>query len=189
MKTLLKVCLWVFISLFSLLVCAGVAWQPTRMLIMVTLFPPTVIEVGDKMVDTKLLDIDGNKKHLSDYMSNKYMLLCFYSTGCGPCINSVPELKEVSEMYSENLTLIDINLDTERYWKKSMEKRNNTWANLRDPKSHAGIAAKYGNDLGVPYFVIISPEGKVVDRWNGYRNELIKEKMSENILNKITLIQ
>jgi len=52
------------------------------------------------------------------------------------------------------------------------------WVNIRDPKSFGGLAANYGVN-GIPYYVIISPAGKVVDKWGGYGNGFIKRKVSE----------
>ena len=59
-----------------------------------------------------------------------------------------------------------------------MSKYDISWINLRDPKSHAGLAGEYGNELTVPYFVIISPEGKIVDKWYGYEKGVIKNQVS-----------
>ena len=188
MKTFLKISL---LALFSLSCIAATSQSSfihaVRTLALIKIFPPSVVEVGDNMVDAKLFDIDGNKKQLSDYLSNKYLLLTFGSYNCGVFEMSLPEMKEVSEIYCDKLTIINVNLDSKPTWKKAMTKQNFPWINVRDPKSHAGLAGKYGNGLTVPYYVIISPEGKILDKWHGYT--YIKEKVNENILNKITLIQ
>jgi len=54
------------------------------------------------------------------------------------------------------------------------------WVNIRDPKSFGGLAASYGV-IGIPYYVIISPEGKIVDKWAGYATGYLKMKVGENI--------
>jgi thiol-disulfide isomerase/thioredoxin len=134
------------------------------------------------MVDAKFLDINGKKKHLSDYMSNKYLLLNF-GGGCGHFKASLPELEEVSETYNENLTLIVINVDTKAQWRELMAKYNIPGVNLHDPKTVRGLAYKYGAKFTIPHYVIISPEGRVVDRWTGYPGKgSIKGKLNENVL-------
>ena len=142
------------------------------------LFPPQVVEIGDDMVDTEFFDGDGNAKHFSDY-SGKYLFLNFWSSSCGYCIMSLPELKEVSENYHENLTVISISLDIDAKWKDAMDKYDMPWVNLRDPKGYGGLIANYG--IGTPYNVIISPDGKVLDKWMGYGNGYFKSKATENI--------
>jgi Peroxiredoxin len=143
------------------------------------LFPSTVVEIGDDFADTDLLDKDGNVKHLADYLG-EYLLLDFWSRGCGPCIMALPEMKEISETYSEKLTIISISLDTDIMWKEAMVKHDMPWVNIRDPKSYGGLAANYGVK-GIPNYVMISPEGKIIDKWMGFRNGSLKKKMSENI--------
>ena len=54
-----------------------------------TLSPRKVVRVGDDLVDGDLYDTDGNVHHLSEF-SGKYILLDFWSVGCGPCMESIP---------------------------------------------------------------------------------------------------
>ena len=152
---------------------------PMGQLITVSLFPLAVVEVGDDMADADLLDSDGNKKHLSNYLG-KYLLLDFWSRGCGPCIIALPEMKEVLETYSDKLTIISISLDTDAVWKESMTTHNMPWINIRDPKAMGGLAVSYGV-TGIPNYIMISPEGKIIDKWAGYGTGYLKEKVSENI--------
>jgi len=145
------------------------------------LFPPPIAEVGDDMIDADLLDINGNIKNISDYFdSNKYLLLDFWYKACGHCLNAFPEMKEVLETYIENLIIICISFDTDDIWKKALSEFDNPWIKLRDPKFDGGLAANYGS-IGAPYYVMISPEGKVVDKWFGYGKGHFKKKVSENI--------
>ena len=36
-------------------------------------------------------------------------------------------------------------------------------------------------DIGIPNYVLISPEGIIVDKWAGYATGLLKQKVGENI--------
>ena len=89
-------------------------------------------------------------------------------------------MKEIAETYSENLTIIGIYLDTDAGWKKALATHDTPGINLRDPKAFGGVAANYGV-TGIPNYVIISPEGKVVDNWAGYGRGYLKMKVSQNI--------
>ena len=143
------------------------------------LFPPAVVGVGDDMADTDFFDTNGNTKHLSDY-SGKYLLLDFWSRGCGPCIMALPEMKEISETYADKLTIISISLDTDAAWKEAMTIHDMPWVNIRDPKGMGGLAANY-DVAGIPNYVMISPEGKIIDKWMGFGEGYLKRKVSENI--------
>ena len=143
------------------------------------LFPPPVVGIGDDIVDTDLIDKNGNTTKISDYLG-KYLLLDFWSLSCGPCIMSLPEMKEISEIYSEKLTIISISLDTKSRWELATNTYDMPWINIRDPKSYGGLAANYGVN-GIPSYVMISPEGKVIDKWGGFGEGNLKRKVNKNI--------
>jgi len=52
------------------------------------------------------------------------------------------------------------------------------WVNIRDPKAMGGLIASYGA-RGIPYYVVISPEGKVIDQWFGYFDGFITKKSGQ----------
>jgi len=80
----------------------------------------------------------------------------------------------------DSLVLISISLDTDTRWREAMNQHDMTWVNIRDPKGYGGLAANYGVN-GIPYYIIISPEGKVVDKWMGFDHGLITRKVSESV--------
>ena len=145
----------------------------------VYLFPLARVSVGDNMPDADLLDVDGNTKHIADYLG-KYLLLDFWSHGCVPCILALPEMREVAETYSDKLTIISISFDLDARWKEAMVKHDMPWVNIRDPKGMGGLASNY-RVSAIPHYVMISPEGKIVDKWVGFKEGWIKNKMVENI--------
>ena len=143
--------------------------------ITVNLFPPVVVKEGDEMADTELYDLDGKIHHLTDF-KGKYILLDFWSSGCGPCIMALPEMKEIQEQYKERLTVICLSSDTKSRWKVASAKHEMTWQNLSDLKQSAGLYAKYGVN-GIPNYVRNSPEGKIMKMWSGYGKGSLKLKM------------
>lgn len=153
------------------------------------LFPPKV-KIGDRMADDKLYDLNGTVHHLADY-KGKYLLLDFWSSGCVPCMYAMPELKEFSEKYKDSLVIVSLylgNNEIER-WKELSEEKGISWTNLNDCKGWWGMASRYGVK-GIPHFVIISPEGKVLDMWAGYGPQLIKLRIRpflEPRLEKMTI--
>lgn len=141
---------------------------------------PKPVNVGDKMVDGDLYDLEGNARHLSEF-KGKYILLDFWSQGCGPCLQSFPELKEVSEMYKDSLEIVSISMDTKESWSDFVERKGltgNQWNEFA--KGTTGLAAVY-QVQAIPRYVMISPEGIVVGMWSGYGPGSIKEKVQHLI--------
>ena len=130
------------------------------------LFPPVIVKIGDEMVDADLYDLEGNLHHLDEW-KGRYILLDFWSSGCGPCINAIPEMREIAEKYKEQLAIVSLSSDTEKRWKAASEEHKMTWYNWSDKKQTSGLYLKYGV-RGIPHYVLISPEGKIADTWGGY---------------------
>ena len=144
----------------------------------VLLFPPEVVKQGDRMYDGAVLyDLQGGEHRLSDYNEGKYLMLDFWSSGCGPCLQSFPELKAVSEELKDSLVVISISSDLEKEWQKASARHDITWANLNDKRGSIGIFSHYGI-YAFPSYVIVSPEGKIVKTFTGYSEGRIKQKLS-----------
>ena len=56
-------------------------------------YPPATVGVGDMMVDGDLYDANDSLRHISEF-KGKFILLDFWSSGCGPCVESIPEMGE-----------------------------------------------------------------------------------------------
>ena len=142
---------------------------------------PVSADIGDDMVDADLIDRDGNIRHLSEF-KGKYILLDFWNRGCGPCMKAFPEAAEISEAYKGTLEVVGICIGN----KKSMdavltkyEPKGNQWRQRN--LGAKGLVIAY-QVMSVPHYVLISPEGKILDMWTGYRKGLLKEKMKEWII-------
>ncbi len=137
--------------------------------------PPTVVKVGEEAVDADMYDLEGKVHRLAEFRG-KYVLLDFWSRGCGPCIMSQPELKEISEMYKDSLEVVSLSIENRKGWEEASKAHAMTWNNWNDLEETNGLYARYGV-RGIPHFVLISPERKVVDSWSGYGKGLLKLKV------------
>lgn len=137
---------------------------------------PERVGVGDEMVDGDLYDTDGNLRHLSEF-NGRYILLDFWSQGCGPCIASFPEMEEVIAAYGDRLEVVGISSDRKDIWLKYLSENKvggNQWNELR--MGNTGLAAAYGV-TGIPHYVMISPDGRILDIWAGYARNYLKSKV------------
>lgn len=137
--------------------------------------PPTVVKAGEEAVDADMYDLEGKVHRLAEFRG-KYVLLDFWSRGCGPCIMSQPELKEISERYKDSLEVVSLSIENRKGWEEASKAHAMTWNNWNDLEETNGLYARYGV-IGIPHFVLISPEGKVIDSWSGYGKGLLKLKV------------
>lgn len=137
--------------------------------------PPTVVKAGEEAADADMYDLEGKVHRLAEFRG-KYVLLDFWSRGCGPCIMSQPELKEISERYKDSLEVVSLSIENRKGWEEASKSHAMTWNNWNDLEETNGLYARYGV-IGIPHFVLISPEGKVIDSWSGYGKGLLKLKV------------
>lgn len=142
-------------------------------------FGAPIVTIGEYMPDALLPDTLKQTHMLSEYLG-KYILLNFWETHCGPCVRSVPELKEIYETYKDRMTIVSINTDIYRYsFRKGTEVKKFTWPSLwNEGWMNQGIAARYKVE-GIPAYFWISPEGIVLKQWNGYGPGSLKSVIKE----------
>lgn len=129
-----------------------------------------VLEIGEKYVDAELFDMQGNKHHLSEAFSNgHYVLLDFWNLGCGACRQSESELMEVYDRMKGKLEIIGINLDSISRWQNHEWSKKIVWKNWNDGKMwKGGIKSHYYDWNAVPFYVLLSPDGRILWEMAGY---------------------
>lgn len=111
-------------------------------------------------------DVNGKKVALSDF-KGKYVLLTFISTTCEACNEILPHaVKEYDIVKKEkmNIEFVSIIKDIEDLAISSEMKKTTKWALLPE---YGGWGSKVFEDYNIkelPYSIIISKDGKVLDR-------------------------
>lgn len=141
--------------------------------------PAKPLAEGERLIDASMPDTAGIVHRLSDYLG-KYLLIDFWSYGCGACHMSIPEMRQLSENLSDRITFVSINVDSDlKYWK--FYSRDITWPNLSDGKGmRGGLAARYGIE-GCPCYLLFDPERVLIDRWLGSGKGSLKKRIEEHI--------
>ncbi|WP_276482521.1 TlpA disulfide reductase family protein [Paraflavitalea pollutisoli] len=126
------------------------------------------LKKGDPSRDFIAHDSLGKPYQLSAYRG-KYVLLNFSTTYCSPCMQSKEELKTADSTYRQELQLITFNADASREtWLKGVRRDHPAWPAVSDGKGPASeTVMKYGA-TGYPTFVLLDPQGKIVQSWSGY---------------------
>lgn len=123
-------------------------------------------------IDMTYPDADGNPVSLSSVINNpdnRYVILDFWATWCGSCVESIPQLKEIYAKYHEKgLEIYSVaeNPDVD-YWKKYIKENEMTWVNVCDDKpGRRNSKAWYDYALsGIPTVLLIDGEtGTIIAR-------------------------
>ncbi len=115
--------------------------------------------VGKPAPEIDLTMLDGKKFSLAKH-KNKVVILDFWASWCGPCIQAMPQIHQVAEEFAaDGVELVGINLE------EAPERVTATLKRLELEMAVAldrdgRIAGKYGA-TSIPQTVIIDAEGKV----------------------------
>ena len=125
------------------------------------------LKAGDVMPYAEFVDAVGKTHNLSEF-EGKSILLDFWSAGCGPCVMSFAEAEEVASKYADKLAFVSVNQDVAHIWKEALERyklKGIQWNGYLD--EGVMVFDKFGNQ-GIPYYVLISPDGLIKSMWSGY---------------------
>jgi thiol-disulfide isomerase/thioredoxin len=115
---------------------------------------------GQAAPDIQLAATDGASVPLSSYRG-KPVLLDFWATWCGPCIESFPRLAQLQkETTPMGLVLLGVDEDKEEKRATDFLARHNyVWPNTHDENNTIHQAF---NDIGLPHVVLIDAQGIIV---------------------------
>lgn len=122
---------------------------------------------GAMFFDTELKTPDGKTLRISDYCGKgKYVLLEFWASWCGPCRADIPHIKDAYAHYHpQGFEIVSISMDnSEKAWKAAVEREQMNWPQGSDLKAFNSELAKVYNFNGIPFCILIGPDGKIVER-------------------------
>ena len=144
------------------------------------------IKEGDKMVDFVLYDYDDQPHHLNEFMGKgKYTVLDFSGIGCGPCQAARPYLEKFYKQYKDKFEMITVSTDQLSEWKKKPVGVV-SWHEWNDHQLASDIIREY-KIKGIPTFVIIDSEGKVLSKSLSLKNfsEALKKLLPSEDIDKV----
>ena len=115
-------------------------------------------EVGQKFIDFAMNTPEGKEVKLSDFISqNKYTLIDFWASWCGPCRAEMPNVVAAYNAFkAKGFGIVGVSLDNNaEAWKKAIKDLNITWAQMSDLKGWSCEGAKLYGVRAIPATVLV----------------------------------
>ena len=136
--------------------------------------------VGKQFTDLEEADADGKMHKLSEYVGKgKWVLVDFWASWCGPCMQEMPNVVAAYEKYhAKGFDVVGLSFDNKKEpWLKAVADKNMPWTHLSDLKGWKTVASEVYGVNSIPDNLLIDPQGKIVAR--GLRAQGLQNKLKE----------
>lgn len=139
------------------------------------------ISVGKIAPEVSIPDVRGKTTTLSSVASD-YLLLIFWSTECGHCMDMMPRIKQLYDKQKpKKMEILAISLDTSRTaWTSFISKEKLNWINCSELKGFNSRSADEYNIYATPTMFLLDREKKIISKPVSYRE--LEQTLRENRL-------
>ena len=136
------------------------------------------VAIGKEAPDFSMPTPEGDTVSLSDFRGG-YVLVDFWAAWCKPCRQENPNVVAAYDKYKgQGFEILGVSLDRKREdWIKAIEQDGLEWTQVSDLKYWQTPVVKEYSISGIPFSLLIGPEGKIVAK--NLRGDALHEKLAE----------
>lgn len=138
------------------------------------------VKLGTVIKDFDSETIDGQPFHLATSLKeNKYTLVEFWASWCGPCRAEIPHMKTAYERFHDKgFEIVSFTLDHERNrWEKASNDENLPWINVGDLLAFKSPVTKMFGIGAIPANYLVDNTGTIIAK--DLRQDNLDSKLEE----------
>ena len=139
-------------------------------------------DIGQPYMNIMQGDADGQIVTLTSVINNpanKYTLVDFWASWCGPCMEEVPHLKQAyDKFHGRGFEIYGVSLDNDNdKWLGAIREHGMGWVQVSDLNGFDNLAAKDYAVQSIPSNFLIDAQGRIVAK--NLRGEDLCSKVAE----------
>ena len=140
--------------------------------------PKASAAIGDMAPELTMNDVNDKPFSLSQ-LRGKYVLIDFWASWCAPCRDENPNVVAAFNQFKDkNFTVLGVSLDKNKAaWVNAIKEDKLNWQHISDLKYWNTAAVGLYGFNGIPYNVLIDPQGKIIA--TDLREMALQNKLAE----------
>ena len=128
------------------------------------------LQFGQPAPEFTLQDLDGQPVSLGQF-KGQVVLLDFWASWCGPCIENLPDLRKIKERTAgQPVVFLNLSLDDdEAAWRKAVDKHGIKGVHVRAVGLGSDVAKSY-QVSSLPSYYLVDSQGLLVERLFSVKN-------------------
>lgn len=138
----------------------------------------TTVLLNQPAPDLTMNDVNGKRVSISNF-KGKYLLVDFWASWCEPCRQENPNVVAAYNKFkNKNFAILGVSLDEDKQaWMDAIKHDNLSWTQMSDLKQWNSDAITAYHFDGIPFNVLIDPNGKVIAE--SLRGPMLEQKLNE----------